>query len=120
MGAEGSAHRDTQRNHLPTRSVRPVLVAIGTVLVMIAALWVVILLILPVYVEPGNGSLDCGRPWRAAKTESFLEPSCHRAIERRRAVLLVPAGLATMGVASLLVSRGRRGERHPPGQTEPR
>src|SRR5205807_4038719 len=80
---------------------------LGAVLLSTAALWIAILCILPVYVEPGNGHLDCGRPWRAAKTESFLQASCHRAIERRRLVLLVPAGLATTGVVLLFASRGR-------------
>jgi hypothetical protein len=63
---------------------------VGVSLVIIGVLWIAPLLIVQVYAEPGNGSIGCGRVWRAERTEGFIQASCHRAIEHRRAGLLYP------------------------------
>lgn len=77
-------------------------------LIAIGTLWLSILLLGPVYIRPGNGSLECGRSWRAESIEDFLEPACHRAIVHRRVVMLLPAGAITLGLTALVVARRPR------------
>lgn len=54
---------------------------LSAALTLTGMLWLLVLLLLPIYIEPGNGDINCGRPWRAAPMEDFLRSDCHRAIE---------------------------------------
>ena len=81
----------------------------GWALVVVGALWLAVLILLPVYVEPGNGSIRCGRAWQAARIEDFLRSDCHHAIQRRRATLVIPTVL--VGVGTLVVVLARRRNR---------
>lgn len=73
-------------------------------LATIGALWLVVLLLLPIYIEPGNGSIGCGRPWRATPVETFLRSDCEHAVRNRRMALIPPGVLAGVGGILLVIA----------------
>ena len=61
-----------------------------------------ILLFAPIYVEPGNGHISCGRAWSPAATEEFLANDCRDAVAARRIQLGVAAAVAITGSGGLI------------------
>ena len=56
-----------------------------------------VLLFFPIYVEPGNGHISCGRAWSPAATEEFLADDCRDAVAARRIQLGIAAAVAIIG-----------------------
>lgn len=52
-----------------------------------------VLLFIPIYVEPGNGHISCGRAWSSAATEEFLADDCRDALAGRRIQLGIAAAV---------------------------
>lgn len=61
-----------------------------------------LLLFAPIYVEPGNGDISCGRAWSPAATEKFLVDDCRSAVEARRIQLGIGAAVAIIGGCGLI------------------
>ena len=92
--------------------VRDRLVLLGFALLLVGGLWLIALLAMPIYTEPGDaGSIRCGRSWRSDQVEVFLEDSCHDAVVSRRAALVFPASLIVVGLAVVLVRKQRGDDR---------
>ena len=72
------------------------------------ALWLMALLWVNVYIEPGlAGNIGCGQVWESPRVEDFLVQDCRRAIDHRRAELPVPIVVIGIGVAVVLLTRKR-------------
>lgn len=68
--------------------------------VSLAAL--VVLLFAPIYVEPGNGHISCGRAWAPSSVEEFLADDCHDAIASRRVQLATATAFALIAGVGLI------------------
>lgn len=65
----------------------------------------VVLLFAPIYVEPGNGDISCGRAWAPASTEVFVAKDCRDAVSSRRIQLGIAAAVALIGSGGLIFIR---------------
>jgi hypothetical protein len=72
------------------------------VLLSASLIALLILLFAPIYVEPGNGHISCGRPWSPAATEEFLADDCRDAVAARRIQLGIAAAVAIIGGFGLI------------------
>ena len=61
-----------------------------------------VLLFFPIYIEPGNGHISCGRAWSPAAMEDFLADDCRDAVATRRLQLGIAAGVALLGSCGLI------------------
>lgn len=61
-----------------------------------------VLLFAPIYVEPGNGHISCGRAWSPAATEEFLAGDCRDAVAARRIQLGIAGAVAIIGSCGLV------------------
>jgi hypothetical protein len=101
--AVGTAH--TRGRALPWTTFKRA----GAVLIPIGVLWLSVLLVPPVYTEPGStGDINCAKPWRADPTDQMFEHACHRAIVNRRIVILLPAASNALGVGVVVLARRDR------------
>lgn len=76
-------------------------------LLVVGGLWLLCLILLQVYIEPGGaGSIRCGRPWQASEVEDFLEDACGDAVASRRRVMVIPA--LAVGAGLVLAAARRR------------
>ena len=84
---------------------------VGVLLIVLGGLWLSVLLVMPVYIEPGpTGDINCGQTWRAVGTTEFSQDdaACHRAMVNRRVVILLPIRSVALGVAAVVLTRRNR------------
>jgi hypothetical protein len=84
---------------------------VAVALLGVAAAWLFLLVVLlPIYVEPGMGSLRCARVWQQEPSDSEIRDMCDRAINHRREALRAPMLVASSGGVLLAVAmvRARR------------
>ena len=60
---------------------------VGRLALLVEGAFVVSLLFFPIYIEPGAGSIGCGRLWRPAQLEQVLQEPCYRALLARQGQL---------------------------------
>jgi hypothetical protein len=75
---------------------------VARVLLGASLLALLVLLFAPIYVEPGNGHISCGRAWSPAATEEFLADDCRDAVAARRIQLGMAAAVAITGGCALI------------------
>lgn len=77
---------------------------VARVLLGVSLVALVVLLFAPIYVEPGNGHISCGRAWAPSLVEEFLADDCHDALASRRLQLAaVTAAALSSGVGLIII-----------------
>jgi hypothetical protein len=77
----------------------------SSALLAAALIAMVVLLLAPIYVEPGNGSISCGRVWAPSAMEDFLADDCGDVIAIRRIQLEVAAAVAVISGGGVIFNR---------------
>ena len=81
---------------------------LAVTLLAIGGVWLSVALAWEPYVEPGAGSISCGKVWDSPVGRE-LEDDCRRAIDERRRLLVWPVVLVVAGVATAVIASRRTG-----------
>lgn len=71
---------------------------------LLAGVWLILLLVFPIYVEPANGSLGCVPLWQRVPPDHEVRELCVQAVRERRSQLWIPMVLVTVAGAAFAAS----------------